>query len=274
LFKRLLEITSVAVGVIGLALAFYWHAQSVQQRVPTYYVSPERTTIVDTSVPAPSQLQILYKGKNINQNVSAVIVYLWNDGKLPIRADDVLEPIRIQLSPGCEILDVRILKASRAVTKLGIGEVSEKEKNSFPVTFSILEQSDGAALQIIYTGTTQAEVSIGGTIVGAREPHVLSVGSDRFKSRTRKDRVRSERRVAYLGISVALISTAGILGLRIISRARMKSRGAPTIPSGEFALFIVVMGTFLMGMSWYMIHLANEAGLSPGVPSSIWTQTK
>jgi hypothetical protein len=38
-------------------------------------------------------------------------------------------------------------------------------------------------------------------------------------------------------------------------------------------MLVVFMGAFVMGLSWYMIHLANEAD-SPGVPSSIWTQTK
>lgn len=128
MLKRALEITSIAIGVVGLALAFYWHAESVQRRVPTYYVSPERTTIVDTSFPTPSQLQILYKGKSINQNVSAALVYLWNDGKLPIKAEDVLEPIRIQLSPAREVLDVRLLKVSRTVTRFAVGAVDEREK--------------------------------------------------------------------------------------------------------------------------------------------------
>jgi hypothetical protein len=271
LLKRVLEVTSVTVGIVGLALAFYWHAESVQKRAPTYYVSPERTTIVDTSVPTPSRLQILYKGRSVNQNVSGVIVYLWNDGNLPIRTEDVLEPIRVQLSPGCEILDVRILKISRAVTKLGVGEVSEKEKNSFPVTFSILEQSDGAALQVIYAGTTQANVSVGGTIVGAQEPQIIAASADRFVSRTRKDRLRSDRRAAHIGILLSVVYLAVAGGLWVVRRTPLRSRGIPTLP-GQLFLVLAVLGVILVILASLLLHRTNQAD-SPGVPASIWTQS-
>jgi hypothetical protein len=73
------------IAPISLCLAIYYHYQAVQERVPRYYVSPTRARIVDTSIPAPPQLQVLYKGKDLNANVSAVVVYFWNDGKLSIK---------------------------------------------------------------------------------------------------------------------------------------------------------------------------------------------
>ena len=103
------------IAPISLGLAIYYHYQSVQERVPTFYVSPTRARIVDTSVPAPPQLQVLYKAKDLNANVSATVVYFWNDGKLPIKAEDVLEPLKIELDPACEIIDARILKISRPI---------------------------------------------------------------------------------------------------------------------------------------------------------------
>lgn len=130
------------IAPISLCLAVYYHYQSMQERVPTYSVSPTRARIVDTSVPAPAQLQVLYKGKDLNSNVSAATVYFWNDGKLPIKAEDVLEPLRIDLDPGTEIIDARILKVSRAVTKFARGEVSDTAKNSLPLSFAILEHND------------------------------------------------------------------------------------------------------------------------------------
>jgi hypothetical protein len=99
---RLMDYLSIVFGVttvVGFVLAYYWHAQSVQERAPTYHVSPTRARILDTSIPAPPQLQVLYKGKDLNANVSAAIVYFWNDGKLPIKSEDVLDPLRIELEP-------------------------------------------------------------------------------------------------------------------------------------------------------------------------------
>ena len=255
-------------SVLSLALAFYWHGESVQARVPTYYVSPERTTIVDASVQTPSQVQVLYKGKPVTQNVTGVLVYLWNDGKLPIRAEDVLEPIRVQLSPGCEILDVRVVKFSREVTKLGIGQVTETAKNSLPATFSILEQSDGVALQIIYAGTAGAVVSVVGTVVGARQPRILAARDD-FEVSSRKDQVRLNQRLGRDALFVSIGFLAFISAVWIVQKKRFDgSRVA--LPQLFFPL-MVALGLFLTVLASLLLNLANEAN-SPGVPASIWTQ--
>jgi hypothetical protein len=40
------------------------------------------------------------------------------------------EPLKIELDPACEIIDARILKVSRAVTKFAKGDVSDTAKNT------------------------------------------------------------------------------------------------------------------------------------------------
>jgi hypothetical protein len=165
------------IAPISLGLALYFHYQSVQERVPTFYVGPTRARIVDTSIPAPPQMQVLYKGKDLNANVSAAVVYFWNDGRLPIKAEDVLEPLTIELDPTCEIIDARILKVSRAVTKFAKGEISDTARNSLPVSFGILERNDGAVLQIIYSGDPDTTLSLRGIIVGAGSPVRLAPGA-------------------------------------------------------------------------------------------------
>jgi hypothetical protein len=93
------------IGITGISLALYFHAKSIQERTPLYYVGP-RSTIVDSSIATPSPLQVLYKGRPVgNANVVATVVYLWNGGTLPIRAEDVLEPLSIRLESS-EILEV------------------------------------------------------------------------------------------------------------------------------------------------------------------------
>ncbi len=102
--------------------------------------------------------------------MNAVILYFWNDGKMPIRSDDVLDPVRVSLEPGCEIIDARILKIGRPVTGIAKGDVIGTATNELPITFKILEHNDGAAVQIIYTGNPDAQTSLTGTIVGAGSP--------------------------------------------------------------------------------------------------------
>ena len=97
MIRRFLPYVGPLIGLTGLSLALYFHAQSVQERTPLYYVGP-RATIVDSSIATPSPLQVLYKGHPVGDaNVVATVVYFWNGGKLPIKAEDVLEPLSIDL---------------------------------------------------------------------------------------------------------------------------------------------------------------------------------
>jgi hypothetical protein len=96
MFKRILPYIGPLIGLTGVSLALYFHAQSVQDRKPLYYVGP-RAVIVDSAVATPSPLQVLYQGHPVgNKNVVEVVLYFWNGGKLPIRKEDVLEPVAIQ----------------------------------------------------------------------------------------------------------------------------------------------------------------------------------
>lgn len=100
---------------------------------------------------------------------------------LPIKAEDVLDPVKVEIDPGCEIIDARILKISRAVTGFAKGQVSDTAKNELPLSFRILEHNDGAQLQIIYTGKPDAHVSLAGTIVGAGEPREAEADADQLQ---------------------------------------------------------------------------------------------
>src|SRR5216683_2635049 len=155
--KGFLPYVGPVIGLTGLTLALYFHAQSIQERSPTFYVSPQRAVIVDARRPTSSDLQILYRGKLVATSVTTVTVYLWNEGRMPIRANDVLGgPVAIELAAGAEILEVRVLKVSRPVIQFSQAGVSDKAKNQLPVSFDILEQHDGAAIQLTYSGDPSA----------------------------------------------------------------------------------------------------------------------
>ena len=197
---RYLNYFNVVCGIVTLAsfaFGIYWYVQSKQERAPAYYVSPTRARIVDTSVPAPPQLQVLYKGKDLNANLSAVIVYFWNNGKLPIKAEDVLEPMKIELDPLCGIIDARILKVSRAVTGFGKGEISDTMKNELPLSFRILEHNDGAAIQIIFSGKPDTSVSLKGVVMGAKAPRLIRT-EDQTLEREPQKILRAEKIVGLI----------------------------------------------------------------------------
>ncbi len=259
--RRFLDYLSYAINLISIPLAIYLYFLAVQERVPTYYVSPERTRIIDTTVPAPSELQVLFKGKDLRTDVSALIVYVWNDGKPPIEAGDVLEPLAIELDSACEILDARLLKVSRPVTKFAKGDLSPTSKNVLPISFEILEQRDGAAIQIIYTGNPDATARMIGVVVGASQVRAITTKQPRQK--TTESSVR--KRVVGYTLLALVVATILFIVFRLIGRRRNRE------PWDSRDHLYVASIVLYIGMGAYFTYDMYHS-LEPVVPKTIWTQ--
>jgi hypothetical protein len=148
---RSLAIVSLVAGVIlglgGILSGYYFYIQSIQERIPTFLISPVRASIVKSDSNDLTDLSILYKGKPVQKNVVAVRIYMWNGGNLPIMKSDILRPIRIVFPEDAKILDYKILKHSRDVSNIEITSTNYSNVNLY---FDILEHNDGVAIQVIY----------------------------------------------------------------------------------------------------------------------------
>jgi hypothetical protein len=246
--------------LISVPLAIYLYFRTLQERAPAYYVSPERTRIIDTTVPAPTELQVLYKGKDLRANVSALIVYVWNDGKLPIKAEDVLEPLKLELDPACQILDARLLKVSRSVTKFAKGEVSQTTPNSLPISFGILEYGDGAAIQIIYAGNPDAEAKMLGVVIGASQPRAVAS--------TRPSTLRQLHRFRAVAMYVAFFIVAFMIVFPAYRLLRRRQQRQPWGVLDRAYFFSVVL---YLGMGAYLIYDFHHRS-EPAVPRTIWAE--
>lgn len=217
-------------------------------------------------MPVPSQLTVSYKGRELTTNVSGITVYFWNDGKLPIKSEDILEPLGVQLDPTCEILDVRVLKVSRPVTGFSFSQAADSSKNLLPISFKILEQRDGAALQIIYAGPPAARLRIAGVIAGAGEPRRLADDESRFAPTTRR---QNALRISWIGAAAGLV---GSFLAGICSGFWSNSRKLPGGLRARILFFaILLVGVVAMVLGGYLEHSAR-AILRPGVPGPIWIQ--
>jgi len=267
--KRFLPYIGPLIGVTGLSLALYFHAMSVQERVPLFYIG-SRATIVDASIPAPSQVQVVYRGRPVGAtNVVAVVIYVWNDGRMPIRAADVLEPISIQLDKSCEILESRILKISRNVTKFVqvVPESAKWESAKYiqPISFDILEKGDGAAIQIIYAGKSDAAISLAGTIVGAGSPRILSK-EKQSNTETNRQKLRRSLRVGYGTILAGVVLLVfGFVHAWYKSRQDPESRHRRMTNFGMSTAAMIVY--ILLGI--FVVYDAHQT-YSPAVPIAIW----
>jgi hypothetical protein len=160
---NLVSYLSLGFGIAGFAAAIYFGLDARRKPLPRIHLSP-LFVIAEASLSVLTDFELLYRGEPLHGAVSAGFIYFWNAGRAPIKAGEILEPLRIQLSPQTQILSVRLLRVSREVTKFAIGEVT-RESNEIPISFHILEPDDGAALQIIFRGRKTA-VDVKGAIVG------------------------------------------------------------------------------------------------------------
>ena len=157
-------------GVIGLLFAFYtyWVSQSFPNLLAE--VHPARTILV--SPEGAQDLTIFANGKQIKGPVTSVQIAIWNAGTKPIRAEDVLEKIRIRTNKTTPIISVRILKMTRDVTGVS-ADISRMTEGIIGINFKILESSDAVLLQLTYEGDEKIEFIGSGIIVGQSKFELL-----------------------------------------------------------------------------------------------------
>src|SRR2546427_3066211 len=162
---RALSISGILIGLTGVIAAYYFYRQSVQERIPTFLIDPVRATIIDSSGPKLSDLSVLYRGKTVgDRSVTAVRVYFWNAGRMPIRKSDVLKPIECIFSDGAEVLDYRLLRSSRNITGIRLSPGLGSPNDRLAIDFDILEKDDGGAIQVIYAGPQGAAIHFDGVL--------------------------------------------------------------------------------------------------------------
>jgi hypothetical protein len=163
---------NLVVAILCLLPGYYFYHQGIKEPVPTFSIDPARAPIVEASGKELSDLAVTYRGKALgDRDVTAVRVYFWNNGREPMRESDVLKPFQIVLAGGSEILDYRMLKESREITGLAL---SADDIRTIRCTYKILEQGDGAAVQIIFAGPQDAAIHFDGVAVGAPKPSIYN----------------------------------------------------------------------------------------------------
>ena len=165
-------VTGSLASVVGVALAVYFYVAAEARPGLTTFVHPVRATVVKGG--QASALAVSFSGIQIKSDISAAQVAIWNAGKAPIRPTDVRRPITI--SVGAPILEASIRKRSRDVVRVDLDR-SGFQKGSVGVTWDILEQGDGAVIQVIYAGNADAPFHTAGAVVGQPSINEVVAGS-------------------------------------------------------------------------------------------------
>lgn len=170
--QTILNNAGVAVGVIGIAATIWVALRSRERKEPRVYIANDRK--IALSMDAPSELQLLYHGKQI-PTLTSTYVWLWNEGRRPIRRDDIApsQPIRIQLGQGeldPEILEVVVRKTTRESIAFKAVAVAQ---GTVELSFDFLDYRDGALVEILHNLGSLAKADVSGVILGC--PKGISV---------------------------------------------------------------------------------------------------
>ena len=144
-------------SIIGIPLSIYLGVAGTRERQLTFYVNPVKSAVVTAGT--TSALKVLYQDQEVKTDVTAVQVEVWNDGKESIRAENVLEPIVIRTTPVVPIIDATIRKTRRALSSIELDR-TQFSRGILPLSWRILENSDGAIIQIVYAGSADVKLDI------------------------------------------------------------------------------------------------------------------
>ena len=144
----------------GFAFGIWSHFASQQKPLLTYSISPVHGRIVRSG--NLGDLKVLYKGDEVQGDISIAIVIFQNLGAAPIEKADILAPICIKLEGNPRILEAIIQKNEK--TRFDITSptlnTSQASTGQLGIEWQILEKSDGFVVQITYAGSSSTELQV------------------------------------------------------------------------------------------------------------------
>lgn len=158
----LVGVIGAAASVISIPLAIFLYFSGQQTRDLAALVHPIRTSVVRLG--QASKLSVKFEDRLIDSDVTAVQIAVWNRGGLAIRPTNVLKPVAIAM-PGHRILEATIKKQTRDVVNFRLDPTNLAE-GRVPLNWDILEQDDGAVIQLIYEGDDTSDITFEGVLEG------------------------------------------------------------------------------------------------------------
>lgn len=203
-----LLIVAVISIIVAIVVPIIIDKSSRTERQLVYSVNPVYTHIVTAG--QTSGIEVLHNGISLGDaNLTAVQIAIWNMGRESIRPENILEGIVVYTNPTAPILEASIRKESRDAVGFVLSNSTEDlARGEVPLSWRILEQNDGASIQLVYLGSEDIGVAVKGVVEGLREMKRIDIG---IETTTPEERVHTEG--AINRISGILFTTFGALGI-------------------------------------------------------------
>jgi hypothetical protein len=152
------------IGLVGLVIALIIYkatlvgARPVYQRRALRLIGPDAKAI-------HKAVEIRFKGQPVDRLTKTHIVF-WNSGRTLLRGSDVVDtdPIRCDFSDGSRILEVSVVKRTRATNKFEVNLDPDRPHRAI-FTFDYIDPGDGAVVEILHTDSKRYP-EVNGTVRG------------------------------------------------------------------------------------------------------------
>jgi hypothetical protein len=215
--KPIVGITGSFASIISLILAIYFYSANQQNRSLTFYQHPVEASVLKTD--QTSKINVTIDGKEIDSDITAVQVAVWNQGNLPIKRSDILKDIKIKLPSEFEVLETRIVKISREVTNLKLDR-SILKNGEIGLDWKILEKNDGGVIQVVYAGPQNINLEFAGIIQGQDQLNIISYPND---IKTPIEQYKAQNNEMKL-IGFSFLGMGAIMFFLVISMKRKESK--------------------------------------------------
>lgn len=159
--NSIFTIISIGIGLTGIILFII----SKESRDLIYAVQSPKTAVIRAK--QSSKIDIQVHGTPVTRDVTSAQVVIWNNGKKPIRRENLLGPqesLFIKTGPENPIIEAKSLKVSRKeIVDLKLDQ-SQINEGQLRIEWKILEQSDGFLLQVIYFGDEETPITALATV--------------------------------------------------------------------------------------------------------------
>jgi len=232
-----------AATILALLLSIYFYFVPQRHRELSFEVHPSKTVIVKAG--QLSRLTTSLDGKAVTTDLTATQVAFWNEGNEPIKSEHILSPLMVHVE--APILDVVVIKQSRTIVHLDIDK-TQAAKGDLSIRWNILEQGDGAALQLIFGGGVATAVTASATIEEQPTIKIVepSIPSDYHYSGQRTPISRHVRKLWWWPFAGAALSVL-FQGIKILGKRQKRIKW-------PISLFVGI--TFLLV---FMVWLARDA---------------
>lgn len=232
--------------LFGLAVGFYFWQDSKSE--PQLYGLSDTNGASQIVTGFTPRLEVRFDGNPIKGDVVSQQLKIWNRGKKPIKPADILERVGIEITPKVRILEVRLVSQVRSAVGfdvdfsgpgapfvIGESKVGDTQQ-MIGLRWKILEQGDGATIQVIYEGQKDVKFSFVGAIEGQKTlviDNLRSTGSTLGQTRLESMRIgavivfalvillnfipdnrrwRAVKENAFIAIAAILLVTSAFLG--------------------------------------------------------------